>query len=103
VPISCDTVKSEEEIAVPISCDTVKSEQSEVSHLSLYPLLGTAHTLPLSRSSCSFCHLSVLCMMEIPRKCTHVKVFNCVLFIPTCFRHGCDPSSGWLLTRIQLL
>jgi hypothetical protein len=67
---------NEEEIPVPVTFDTVKSEQSEVSHLSLYPLLGTAYTLPLSRSSSSFCHLSVLCMKEIPRECTHVKVFS---------------------------
>jgi hypothetical protein len=95
--------EKEEEIAVPVTFDTVMSEQSEVSHLPLYSSLRTAHTLPLSRSSCSFCHLSVLCMMEVPRKCTHVKVFNCIVFTPTCFRHCCDPSSGWLLTRIQLL
>jgi hypothetical protein len=98
-----DMEVKEEEIAVPISFDTVKSEQSEVSHLSLHPVLGTAHTLPLSRSSCSFCHLNALCMLEIPRKFTDVKVFGCVLFTPSCFRHSCDSCSGCLLPRIQLL
>jgi hypothetical protein len=103
VSIKAEDMEVKEEIAVPVSFDWVNSEQSEVSHLSLYPLLGTAHTLPLSRSSCSICHISVLSMMEIPRKCTHVKVFSCVLFTPTCFCHCYDLSSGWHLTRIQLL
>ena len=94
--IAEDMEVKEEETAVPISFDRVKSEQNEVSHFISF-IRHSSHFTIIKK------HLNALCMMEIPRKCTHVKVFSCVLFTPTCFRHSCDPCSGWLLTRIQLL
>ena len=35
-----------------------------------------------------------LCL-KYQRRCTFLKVYNCILFTQTCFGHGCDHFQGF--------